>query len=85
MPRTYITKMLFDGTHESLLAIDFSNVIVGGVSYRCFGEKDFAEIVFLAVDTQYKEKRVGSQIMDNLKGKTIYMQQTCRREEKGCF
>jgi histone acetyltransferase len=54
MPRTYICKILFDGTHESLLAHNHNGQIVGGVCFRCFQGKDFAEVVFLAVDTPYR-------------------------------
>lgn len=67
MPRAYITKLLLDGKHESLLAQTETGETIGGVCFRCFEGKDFAEIVFLAVDNLYKDRKVGSQIMNMLK------------------
>lgn len=68
MPKGYITKLLFDGRHESLLAQNTLGQHMGVVTFRCFEGQDFAEIVFLAVDQQYRDQRVGSQLMDRLKG-----------------
>jgi histone acetyltransferase len=70
MPKTYITKLLFDGKHESLMAESDEGEIMGGVCFRCFDHQDFAEVVFLAVEMRFRDRRVGSQIMDSLKCKT---------------
>lgn len=40
---------------------------MGCLTFRTFPEKDFAEIVFLAVEAKFRDRRVGSQIMDKLK------------------
>jgi histone acetyltransferase len=71
MPRAYITRLLFDGKHESLLAFSPSGDMAGGITFRCFKGKDFVEVVFLAVDGPFRSLRVGAQIVDQLKGTPI--------------
>lgn len=68
MPREYITKLLFDGRHQSLLALGESGEPIGGVCFRQFEGQPFVELVFLAVDNQHRDRRVGSQLVDRLKG-----------------
>lgn len=80
MPRVYITRLLFDGKHESLLAFSPSGEIVGGITFRCFKGKEFAEVVFLAVDGPFRSLRVGAQIIDQLKGNLFLTQKPCRKE-----
>jgi len=68
MPRSYITKMLFDGRHECIV-IEVSEIgVIGGVCFRCFEGQQFVEIVFLAIEQSYKKRRFGSRLIDNLKG-----------------
>ena len=49
MPRNYITKTIFDGIHESLVAFQDGRII-GGACFRTFKEKTFAELVFMCID-----------------------------------
>lgn len=82
MPREYITKLLFDGKHHSLLAQDELAQTIGGVCFRQFEGQSFVEVVFLAVDNQHRDRRVGTQLIDHLKGTPLIMQNCCSRLAK---
>ena len=54
MPREYIVKLLFDRCHESLVITKINPVnnhrkVIGGICFRVYENKKFAEIAFLAV------------------------------------
>jgi hypothetical protein len=78
MPRPYITRLLFDGKHHSLIGFSPSGEMAGGICVRCFKGKDFAEVVFLAVDGPFRALRVGAQLVDKLKGTPSLTQKPCR-------
>ena len=63
MPRTYITKIVFDGCHESLVVLR-EDRIIGGACFRCFSKQNFAELVFMCVDHEFKGKGLGSSLID---------------------
>lgn len=46
--------------------------MLGGACFRCFKGKPFAELVFMAISHEHKNKGIGSQIMDHLKGKNSF-------------
>lgn len=54
---------------------------MGCLTFRCFREKDFAEVVFLAVGERFRDRRVGSQIMDKLKRTPCHIQNGFRGKE----
>mmetsp|Transcript_3123 Transcript_3123/g.4601 ORF Transcript_3123/g.4601 Transcript_3123/m.4601 type:complete len:603 (-) Transcript_3123:73-1881(-) len=65
MGHFYISKLVFDVTHRSLVAMKSGN-IVGGITYKPFG-KAFIEIAFVAVDGTYQIRGCGRLLMNNLK------------------
>ena len=67
MPKYYISKVVFDGRHESIL-IEGDSKIIGGACFRCFEGKPFAELVFLAISHSYRDLGLGSKVIDSLKG-----------------
>jgi hypothetical protein len=55
MPREYITRLVFDRKHRSLLALKNGRV-VGGICFRPFVPQRFAEVAFLAVTSSEQIK-----------------------------
>lgn len=49
MPEGYITRLVFDRTHKSIVIVKKPLRVIGGISYREFRERKFAEIAFCAV------------------------------------
>ena len=56
MPKEYMSRLVFDGNHASLLMYrkKEESSLIGGCCFRPFKERGFAEIVFLAVN-QYEQ------------------------------
>lgn len=48
MPRDYIARLVFDSNSKSLAIIKRGFKVVGGICYRPFPHRQFAEIVFFA-------------------------------------
>lgn len=78
MPREYITRLVLDKNHISMAIVKRGWKVVGGICYRPFEKRGFAEIVFCAVDSseQVKVSRIiegvdtqgyGSHLMNSLK------------------
>lgn len=51
MPREYITRLVLDRNHFSLAIVKKGWRVVGGICYRPFESRNFAEIVFCAIDS----------------------------------
>lgn len=51
MPREYITRLVLDNNHYSMAIVKKGWRVVGGICYRPFESRGFAEIVFCAVDS----------------------------------
>eukprot|EP01054_Gregarina_sp_Poly1_P003737 Gregarina_sp_Poly_1__3736@NODE_2105_length_2679_cov_58_514931_g681_i2_p1_GENE_NODE_2105_length_2679_cov_58_514931_g681_i2NODE_2105_length_2679_cov_58_514931_g681_i2_p1_ORF_typecomplete_len589_score64_66Bromodomain/PF00439_25/4_1e27Acetyltransf_1/PF00583_25/1_5e03Acetyltransf_1/PF00583_25/1_3e10Acetyltransf_10/PF13673_7/6_9e02Acetyltransf_10/PF13673_7/5_3e10Acetyltransf_7/PF13508_7/2_7e06Acetyltransf_9/PF13527_7/0_00041Acetyltransf_4/PF13420_7/1_4e03Acetyltransf_4/PF13420_7/0_02GNAT_acetyltran/PF len=66
MPREYIARLTFDRQHYSFCLLKCGRVI-GGVCFRPFFTKRFAEIVFLAVTSTEQVKGYGTRLMNHLK------------------
>lgn len=66
MPREYIFKQIFNEKHNNILCF-LKDRMIGGVCYRSFYEKNFIEIVFLAVESDVQVTGHGSMIIDILK------------------
>ena len=66
MPKEYITRLVFDPKHRSLVIIKGGNVN-GGVTYRPFAAQGFSEIVFCAVSSNEQVKGYGTHLMNHLK------------------
>lgn len=67
MPKEYISRLMFDGKHESIAIKDPQNKIFGGICYRVFDQVKLSEIVFLAVMSERQIKGFGTRIMNELK------------------
>ncbi|KAG0435688.1 Histone acetyltransferase GCN5 [Dictyocoela muelleri] len=66
MPKEYIFRILFSDVHRCLLCYQESD-LVGGLCYRPFYEQFFAEIVFLAINSDFQIKGFGSFLVDFFK------------------
>ncbi|KAJ3015119.1 histone acetyltransferase [Thoreauomyces humboldtii] len=49
MPREYIARVVYSREHYSYVVVRDSGEVVGGITFRPFAARKFAEIVFLAV------------------------------------
>lgn len=48
MPREYITRLVFDKNSHCMAIVKRGLKVVGGICYRIFEQRGFAEIVFFA-------------------------------------
>ncbi len=54
MPREYITRLVFDRNAEAMAVVQKGLKVVGGIAYRPFPHRTFAEIVFFAISGVYQ-------------------------------
>ncbi len=67
MPREYITRLVLDRNHMSMAIVKRGLQVVGGITYRPFNHRRFAEIVFCAITGTEQVKGYGSHLMNHLK------------------
>jgi histone acetyltransferase len=67
MPKDYIARLVYDKTHLSIAIIKQPLEVVGGITYRPFNARKFAEIVFCAVSSDQQVKGYGAHMMAHLK------------------
>lgn len=67
MPREYITRLVLDRNHCSMAIVKRGLQVVGGITYRPFPHREFAEIVFCAISSTEQVKGYGSHLMNHLK------------------
>lgn len=67
MPKDYITKLMFDMKHETIMLRNKSNELIGSICFRLFEEIKTVEIVFLAVSSNEQIKGFGKMIMNYFK------------------
>lgn len=79
MPKDYIARLVYDRTHLSIAIVkrpppgsfaESSNLpgeVVGGITYRPFRGRQFAEIVFCAISSDQQVKGYGAHLMSHLK------------------
>lgn len=67
MPREYITRLVLDRNHWSMAIVKRGLQVVGGITYRPFPHRKFAEIVFCAISSSEQVKGYGSHLMNHLK------------------
>ncbi|KAG6842131.1 hypothetical protein C0991_001624 [Blastosporella zonata] len=74
MPREYIARLVFDSNSRGLAIIKRGYKVVGGICFRPFPHRGFAEIVFFATASADQEKGYGGMLMDHFKAhiKTAY-------------
>lgn len=66
MPTEYISRLVLDRRHKALAMVK-NKVIIGGIQFRPFTDRNFIEIVFCAVTRQQQVKGYGSYLMNHLK------------------
>ncbi|KAI9892122.1 MAG: histone acetyltransferase [Vezdaea aestivalis] len=67
MPKDYIARLVYDRTHLSIAIIKHPLEVVGGITYRPFKGRQFAEIVFCAISSDQQVKGYGAHLMSHLK------------------
>ncbi|THH20047.1 hypothetical protein EW146_g1247 [Bondarzewia mesenterica] len=67
MPREYIARLVYDCNSKCLAICKRGYKVVGGICYRPFLHRGFAEIVFFATASVDQEKGYGGLLMDHFK------------------
>lgn len=67
MPREYIARLVFDRSHISIAVIRKPLTVVGGITFRPFESREFAEIVFCAISSTEQVRGYGAHLMNHLK------------------
>lgn len=67
MPREYIARLVFDKSHISIAVIRKPLTVVGGITFRPFESREFAEIVFCAISSTEQVRGYGAHLMNHLK------------------
>ncbi|EFR05330.1 histone acetyltransferase GCN5 [Nannizzia gypsea CBS 118893] len=67
MPKEYIARLAYDRTHVSIALVKMPLRVIGGIAYREFRCRKFAEIVFCAISTGQQAKGYGAHLMAHLK------------------
>lgn len=75
MPREYIARLVFDKSHVSIAVIRKPLTVVGGITFRPFENREFAEIVFCAISSTEQVRGYGAHLMNHLKD---YVQSTSK-------
>lgn len=66
MPEHYISRLVFNENHKTVLLLR-EGVVYGGITFRPFLDKDFAEIAFCAVSSQQQIRGFGGHVMAHVK------------------
>jgi len=67
MPKDYIARLVYDRNHLSLAIVKLPLEVIGGITFREFRSRSFAEIVFCAVSSDQQVKGYGAHVMAHLK------------------
>lgn len=67
MPREYIARLVYDRSHLSMAVVRKPLTVVGGITYRPFDSREFAEIVFCAISSTEQVRGYGAHLMNHLK------------------
>ncbi len=67
MPKEHIARLVYDRNHLSIAIIKFPMEVIGGIAFREFRARKFAEIVFCAVSFDQQVKGYGAHLMVHLK------------------
>lgn len=67
MPKDYIARLVYDRTHISIAIVKIPLEVIGGITFREFRARKFAEIVFCAVSSDQQVKGYGAHLMAHLK------------------
>ncbi len=66
MPKDYISRLVFDHNHRSMVGYK-GNRVVGGITFRPFFDQGFGEIAFCAIIGTEQVKGYGTRLMNHLK------------------
>lgn len=66
MPTEYISRLVLDRRHKAVAMVK-NKVIIGGIQFRPFVDRNFIEIVFCAVTRNQQVRGYGSYLMNHLK------------------
>jgi histone acetyltransferase len=66
MPEHYISKLVFNQFHKTVILLK-NGVVLGGICFRPFPERDFAEIAFCAVSSVEQVRGYGAHLMAQVK------------------
>lgn len=67
MPKDYIARLVYDRTHLSMAIVKHPLEVLGGITYKPFKGRNFAEIVFCAISSDQQVKGYGAHLMSHLK------------------
>ncbi|CDO96129.1 unnamed protein product [Kluyveromyces dobzhanskii CBS 2104] len=67
MPKEYIARLVYDRSHLSMAVVRKPLTVVGGITYRPFNKREFAEIVFCAISSTEQVRGYGAHLMNHLK------------------
>ncbi|KAI1179634.1 histone acetyltransferase GCN5-like protein [Nemania sp. FL0916] len=67
MPKDYIARLVYDRTHLSIAIVKQPLEVIGGITFREFRDRKFAEIVFCAISSDQQVKGYGAHLMAHLK------------------
>ncbi|KAH8119107.1 histone acetyltransferase GCN5 [Phellopilus nigrolimitatus] len=67
MPREYIARLVYDTNSKALAIVKHGFKVVGGICYRPFPQRGFAEIVFFATASVDQVKGYGGMLMNHFK------------------
>ncbi|CAD5226609.1 unnamed protein product [Bursaphelenchus xylophilus] len=67
MPKSYVTRIVFDPRHCNLLLVKRDIGVIGGICFRPFYIEGFTEIVFCAITASQQVKGYGTLMMNHLK------------------
>lgn len=67
MPKEYIARLAYDRNHLSIAIVKKPLEVIGGMTFREFRDRKFAEIVFLAISADEQVRGYGAHLMAHLK------------------
>ena len=67
MPRDYLVRMIFDRRHLTYTMYREDGSIIGGLCFRPFTDRGFAEVVFLAIASGDQVRGKGTRLMNHFK------------------
>ncbi len=67
MPKEYIARLVYDRNHISVAVVRHPLIVLGGITYRPFVDRNFAEIVFCAIASTEQVQGYGSRLMSHVK------------------
>ncbi|EDN05621.1 histone acetyltransferase GCN5 [Histoplasma capsulatum] len=67
MPKDYVARLVYDRAHLSMAIVKMPLEVIGGITFREFRDRKFAEIVFCAVSSHQQVKGYGAHLMFHLK------------------